>query len=137
MKTFQDPTGAIAAIAAIAESASCATLLILMTALRDGDNIRAVIRNSAVNQDGRMPGLTVPSAAAQTEAIKRAYGQVLMVPEADYVEAHGTGTKVGDPIEVNAIAAAFTQGKPGTQNATAWLSRAILGIRGLLLAWRA
>ncbi|KAH8694395.1 putative polyketide synthase [Ilyonectria robusta] len=81
----------------------------LSAALRDNDHIRAVIRNSSVTQDGRTPGLTVPSAAAQIEAIERAYRQASMVPKADYVEAHGTGTKVGDPIEVSAIAAAFQQ----------------------------
>jgi emericellamide synthase (highly reducing iterative type I polyketide synthase) len=81
----------------------------LSTALADGDNIRAVIPNSAVTQDGRTPGLTVPSAEAQTEAIFRAYRLVSGTPQADYVEAHGTGTKVGDPIEAGAIAEAFKQ----------------------------
>jgi acyl transferase domain-containing protein len=92
----------------------CAGVVIkpLSAALRDGDHIRAVIRNSAVNQDGRTPGISVPSASAQTDAILHAYRQVRLEPRADYVEAHGTGTKVGDPIEANAIAAAFTQKLP-------------------------
>lgn len=84
----------------------------LSAALRDGDHIRAVIRNSVLNQDGRTPGISVPSAVAQKEAIRRAYRQAKLALRADYVEAHGTGTKVGDPIEARAIAEAFTQGRP-------------------------
>lgn len=83
----------------------------LSAALRDGNHIRAVIRNSVLNQDGRTPGISVPSAVAQKEAILRAYRQAKLAVRADYVEAHGTGTKVGDPIEVGAIAQAFTQGR--------------------------
>ncbi|KAL4973041.1 hypothetical protein BDW66DRAFT_169023 [Aspergillus desertorum] len=81
----------------------------LSAALRDGDPIRAVIRNSVLNQDGRTPGISVPSAVAQKEAIIKAYRQAKLDLYADYVEAHGTGTKVGDPIETSAIAAALTQ----------------------------
>lgn len=81
----------------------------LSAALRDGDPVRAVIRNSVLNQDGRTPGISVPSAVAQKEAIIRAYRQAKLDLYADYVEAHGTGTKVGDPIETSAIAAALTQ----------------------------
>ncbi|KAL4928189.1 type I polyketide synthase [Aspergillus undulatus] len=80
----------------------------LSVALRDGDPIRAVIRNSVLNQDGRTQGISVPSAIAQKEAIIRAYRQAKLEMYADYVEAHGTGTKVGDPIEASAIAAALT-----------------------------
>ena len=82
----------------------------LAAALRDGDHIRAVIRNSVLNQDGRTPGISVPSALAQKEAIRRAYRQAKLALRADYVEAHGTGTKVGDPIEAHAISQAFTEG---------------------------
>ncbi|KAL4915858.1 hypothetical protein BDW62DRAFT_203310 [Aspergillus aurantiobrunneus] len=84
----------------------------LSLALRDGDPIRAVIRNSVLNQDGRTPGISVPSAVAQKEAIIRAYRQAKLDLYADYVEAHGTGTKVGDPIEASAIAAALTHKRP-------------------------
>jgi emericellamide synthase (highly reducing iterative type I polyketide synthase) len=84
----------------------------LSAALRDGDHVRAVIRNSVLNQDGRTPGISVPSATAQREAILRAYQQANMEPYADYVEAHGTGTKVGDPIELSAIAGALARSRP-------------------------
>ncbi|KAK0701265.1 hypothetical protein B0H67DRAFT_655916 [Lasiosphaeris hirsuta] len=80
----------------------------LSAALRDGDNVRAVIRSSVLNQDGRTQGITLPSATAQREAILKAYQQAHLEPYADYVEAHGTGTKVGDPIEVNAIASVLS-----------------------------
>ncbi|RDW67402.1 type I polyketide synthase [Aspergillus mulundensis] len=80
----------------------------LSAALRDGDPIRAVIKNSVLNQDGRTPGISVPSSVAQKEAIIRAYRQAKLDLYADYVEAHGTGTKVGDPLETSAIAAALT-----------------------------
>lgn len=83
----------------------------LSAALRDGDNVRAVIRSSVLNQDGRTQGITLPSASAQREAILKAYQQAHLEPFADYVEAHGTGTKVGDPIEVSAIASVLSQGR--------------------------
>ncbi|KAL3482091.1 hypothetical protein BJX99DRAFT_252807 [Aspergillus californicus] len=91
------------------EGATGVVLKPLSAALRDGDPIRAVIRNSVLNQDGRTPGISVPSATAQKEAIIRAYRQAKLEVYADYVEAHGTGTRVGDPIEASAIAAALTQ----------------------------
>ncbi|KAL2825065.1 hypothetical protein BDW59DRAFT_162011 [Aspergillus cavernicola] len=90
------------------EGATGVVLKPLSAALRDGDPIRAVIRNSVLNQDGRTPGISVPSSTAQKEAIIKAYRQVKLDLHADYVEAHGTGTKVGDPIETSAIAAAFS-----------------------------
>jgi acyl transferase domain-containing protein len=83
----------------------------LSAALRDGDPIRGVIRNSVLNQDGRTPGISVPSAEAQREAIQKAYGQAKLDLDVDYVEAHGTGTKVGDPIEVSAIAGVLSQNR--------------------------
>ncbi len=67
-----------------------------------------------LNQDGKTPGISVPSAAAQKEAITKAYQQAGLDLHADYVEAHGTGTKVGDPIETSAIAAILSKGRlPG------------------------
>ncbi|KAJ0414844.1 hypothetical protein BJY00DRAFT_318416 [Aspergillus carlsbadensis] len=91
------------------EGATGVVLKPLSAAIRDGDTIRAVIRNSVLNQDGRTPGISVPSSTAQKEAIIRAYRQAKLDLYADYVEAHGTGTKVGDPIEASAIAAALSQ----------------------------
>lgn len=81
----------------------------LSKALRDGDNVRAIIRNTVLNQDGRTPGISVPSGEAQEKAIRKAYKDAGLDLSVDYVEAHGTGTAVGDPIEVEAIASALSK----------------------------
>ncbi|KFY87076.1 hypothetical protein V500_07196 [Pseudogymnoascus sp. VKM F-4518 (FW-2643)] len=78
----------------------------LDAALRDGDTIRAVIRGTASNQDGKTAGMTLPSKEAQAELIQTAYEQAGCDPAATgYFEAHGTGTAAGDPIEASAIGA--------------------------------
>lgn len=80
----------------------------LSTAIRDGDTIRAVIRETGVNQDGRTSGLTVPSAEAQEKLIREVYWRAgLDLEQTKFVEAHGTGTSIGDPIEAGALARAF------------------------------
>lgn len=82
-------------------------------ALADGDNIIAVIRGSAVNQDGPSSGLTAPSGPAQEAVIREALANSGVDPhDVTYVEAHGTGTALGDPIEVQALAAALGPGRP-------------------------
>jgi acyl transferase domain-containing protein/acyl carrier protein len=76
----------------------------LHDAIADGDNVLAVIRGTAVNQDGRSSGLTVPNGLAQETLIREALDQSDLAGEAiGYVEAHGTGTSLGDPIEVRAL----------------------------------
>jgi len=81
----------------------------LSTALRDGDNIRAVIRATAVNADGRTQGMTMPGPAAQAALIRRTYqvAGIKELSETAVVECHGTGTPVGDPIELEAVASCF------------------------------
>jgi len=80
----------------------------LSDALADGDPIRAVIRGSAINHDGRSSGLTVPNQAAQERLLQRAIEAAKFKPDdIDYLEAHGTGTALGDPIEMGALAAVF------------------------------
>ena len=84
----------------------------LEDAIRDGDRIRAVIRGSAVNQDGASGGLTVPNGVAQQRVITEALDRAgLVATDIDYLEAHGTGTSLGDPIEVQAAAAALGKGR--------------------------
>src|SRR5947209_2869556 len=83
----------------------------LEDALKGGDTIQAVIRGSAVNNDGRRKvGYTAPAVQGQAEAISMA----LAVAEVEkqsiaYIEAHGSGTKVGDPIEVSALNQVYAQ----------------------------
>ncbi|KAI0007048.1 ketoacyl-synt-domain-containing protein [Xylariaceae sp. FL0662B] len=80
----------------------------LKDAIRDNDNIRAVIRGSRVNQDGRTPGITLPSSEAQLRNIRAVYEKSkLAVEETSYVECHGTGTQAGDWRELKAVSDAF------------------------------
>lgn len=76
----------------------------LSDAVTDRDNILALLKSSAVNQDGRSTGLTAPNKAAQRKLLARAQRSAhISAPEVGYVEAHGTGTELGDPIEVEAL----------------------------------
>lgn len=82
----------------------------LSDAIRDGDTVRAVIRGSSSNQDGKSPGITQPTRQAQVDLIKDAYQAAgLGLGQTRFFEAHGTGTPVGDPIEASAISGAFSQ----------------------------
>lgn len=77
-------------------------------AIRDKDTIRAIIRSTGSNQDGRTPGVTQPSKDSQARLIKDTYAKAaLNMRDTAFFEAHGTGTAVGDPIEAGAIGAAF------------------------------
>jgi acyl transferase domain-containing protein len=88
----------------------CGSLVLkpLDQALRDGDDVFAVCRGSAVNHGGRTNGLTAPSSTAQQRVIEAALKRADLTPsDVDYVEAHGTGTPLGDSIELNALAEAY------------------------------
>lgn len=78
-------------------------------AIAAGDPIRAIIRNTGINQDGKTAGITLPNQTAQEDLIRSTYSAVGLNPkDTGYVEAHGTGTVAGDTIEVAAIANTFT-----------------------------
>lgn len=81
----------------------------LAEALEDGDCIRAVVRGSAINNDGAgRAGYTAPSVEGQAKVIAEALAlAAVSADEVSYVEAHGTGTALGDPIEVAALTEAF------------------------------
>ena len=98
------------------EGAGVVLIKPLEAAMRDGDCIYAVIRATALNQDGRTPGLTVPSQEAQAALVRTACNRAGIAPsEIQYVEAHGTGTAVGDPIEANALASVLAEGRAKNQ----------------------
>ncbi|HEX6291075.1 MAG TPA: type I polyketide synthase, partial [Herpetosiphonaceae bacterium] len=81
----------------------------LEDALADGDTIHAVIRGSAINNDGALKvGYTAPSVDGQAQVISEALGYADIDPVTiSYIEAHGTGTALGDPIEIQALTKAF------------------------------
>ncbi len=104
-KTFdKDSTGTIGG-----EGGAIVVLKRLEDAIEDRDHIYAVIRSSAVNNDGkRKVGFTAPSVSGQSDCIKLAHKIANVTPDTiSYIEAHGTGTKLGDPIEIEALNKAF------------------------------
>ncbi|MFF7749304.1 SDR family NAD(P)-dependent oxidoreductase [Streptomyces sp. NPDC007971] len=96
-----------------AEGAGMLVLKRLGDAERDGDEVLAVLRGTAVNQDGRSQGLSAPNGPAQEDVIRRALELSGLAPaDIDHIEAHGTGTTLGDPIEAGALAAVFADSRP-------------------------
>ena len=92
----------------LGEAVSAVILKPLKDALRDGDCIHAVIKGSAVNNDGHSNGITAPNPRGQAEALRRAYLNAGLTPEAvSYIECHGTGTPLGDPVELDGMTQAF------------------------------
>ena len=89
--------------------AAIVVLKLLTEAIEDRDNIYAVIRGSAINNDGaQKAGFVAPSALGQQTVIEEALSIANIDPRSiGYVETHGTGTKLGDPIEISALSAAY------------------------------
>jgi acyl transferase domain-containing protein len=102
----------------IGKGAGVVLLKPLDAAIRDRDQIYAVIRGAAINNDGAAKGgYTAPGVKGQTEVIRRAMKMAAFDPATvRYVEAHGTGTEIGDSIEIAALAEAFSgsQAAPGS-----------------------
>jgi len=94
---------------ALGEGVGIVVLKRLSDALANGDSIHAVIKGSAINNDGALRvGYTAPSVDGQAEVIKAAQSMAQIDPETiTYIEAHGTGTPLGDPIEIAALTQAF------------------------------
>nr|WP_260333756.1 type I polyketide synthase [Streptomyces sp. REN17] len=120
------PDGRIKAFAAaadgtcFAEGAGVFVLTRLTDALRDGHRVLAVVRGTAINQDGASVSLTAPNGLAQQRVIRSALADAGLVPEdVDAVEAHGTGTMLGDPIEGQALVAAY--GRERSPEKPLWL----------------
>lgn len=104
-RTFDDAASGTVA----GEGAGVVVLKTLKNALKDGDNIWAVIKGSGINNDGAgKVGYTAPSVKGQIEAIMMAQKWAKTAPETiSYIEAHGTATKLGDPVEMEALNAVF------------------------------
>ncbi|KAL2751982.1 hypothetical protein ACRALDRAFT_1045166, partial [Sodiomyces alcalophilus JCM 7366] len=95
-----------------AEAVNMVLIKRLSHALRDNDPIRAIIRGTGVNSDGRTQGMLIPSPVAQASLIRRTYAAagIQDLSETAIVECHGTGTPVGDPLETEAVANCFGEG---------------------------
>jgi myxalamid-type polyketide synthase MxaB len=93
----------------------CGVLVVKLAerASQDGNHIQALVRGSAINQDGRSNGLTAPNGPAQEELLRRALRRAGVAPaQLDYVEGHGTGTLLGDAIELRSLAAVLSENRP-------------------------
>ncbi|HET7695305.1 MAG TPA: type I polyketide synthase [Vicinamibacterales bacterium] len=124
------------------EGEGCAVIVLkrLSDAIADKDRILALVRGSAINQDGASSGLTAPNGPAQEAVIRAALKRAGVKPaDVGYVEAHGTGTSLGDPIEVQALAAVLGEGRPadrplliGSVKTNIGHTQAAAGIAGLV-----
>lgn len=102
----------------VARSEGCGVVFLkrLSDATKDGDQILAVIRGSAVNHDGPSGGLTVPNGPAQQAVIRQALKSAAVDPlNVSLIEAHGAGTSLGDSIEIGAIAKTYCSGRDTSQ----------------------
>ncbi|MEV8510702.1 amino acid adenylation domain-containing protein [Dactylosporangium sp. NPDC051484] len=125
------------------DGAGIVVLKPLAAALADGDHIHAVIRGSAVNNDGAAKtGFTAPSVGGQVEVVRAAFARASIDPgTVGYVEGHGTGTALGDPIEVTALTRVWRESSDavgvcslGSLKANIGHTDAAAGVLGLIKA---
>lgn len=94
------------------EGIAAAIMMRKSNAIRHNNDIRAVVKITRVNHDGKTQGITLPSSEAQEALIRQAYEESGLDPvDTGYFEAHGTGTQAGDPRETRAIGAVFAKGR--------------------------
>lgn len=121
------------------EGSAVVVLKKLKDAIKDGDHIYAVVKGSAINNDGnRKVGYTAPSIDGQVDCIRRAHAVARVAPASiSYIEAHGTATKLGDPIELQALNQVFAevQGQTcalGSVKTTVGHTGVVAGIAGFI-----
>lgn len=102
------------------EGVGCFLLKPLHRARQDGDAIHGVILAHGENHGGRANSLTAPNPAAQAALLNRVYTPELAA-QVSYIETHGTGTLLGDPIEIDALKAAWRELCPGPPRQPVWL----------------
>jgi acyl transferase domain-containing protein/NADPH:quinone reductase-like Zn-dependent oxidoreductase/NAD(P)-dependent dehydrogenase (short-subunit alcohol dehydrogenase family)/acyl carrier protein/ribosomal protein S18 acetylase RimI-like enzyme len=123
-------------------SEGCGVIVLkrLSDAQRDRDPVLAVIRGSAINQDGMSNGLTAPNGLAQKALLKQVLEEADLKPtDVQYIEAHGTGTPLGDPVEIEALQAVYGTGRTldnplllGSVKTNIGHTEAAAGIAGLM-----
>jgi acyl transferase domain-containing protein len=110
------------------EGAGLVLLKPLQQALRDKDQIYAIVRGTAVNHDGHTNGIAAPNPAAQEALIRKVYSQAKVpLDQVRYVEAHGTGTAVGDPIEASVLGKTFGAGRMERERCIVGSAKAAIG----------
>jgi probable biosynthetic protein (TIGR04098 family) len=94
----------------------------LSQAISDGDNIKGIIKGTAINHGGQTAGLTMPDPRRQSRLLEDAYSNAgIDISSVSYIETHGTGTSLGDPIEVAGLTSAFKNLQPQSlQNVKPW-----------------
>ncbi|MGW4443441.1 beta-ketoacyl synthase N-terminal-like domain-containing protein [Streptomyces sp. NPDC004682] len=97
-------------------------------AVRDRDNVLALVRATSINHDGTCSGLTVPNGRAQRALIEQTLKRSgLRAADVDYLEAHGTGTRLGDPIEMSAASAIYCQDRSADRPLAVGSAKAQIG----------